>query len=188
MDVLRRAQNVLMTPRTEWPVIAAESADVGSLYVPYIASLAAVPAVAAFLGLMVFGRFVFVRPGIAAYLTVAGYVVSLISPLVGAAVLQRLAPRFRSTGTLVDALKLVAYSSTPIWVAGAINLVPVFSPLVALGVIYGIYLFYLGLPVIMKTPLEQVVPFMVVTAITILVINIVLNFLILRVSGPYPGI
>jgi hypothetical protein len=177
-----------MTPRTEWPVIAAESAEIGSLYVPYIVTLAAVPAVAAFLGMIVFGRLVFVRPALAAYFTVAGYVVSLISPLVGAAVLHWLAPRFRSTGTVVDALKLVAYSSTPIWVAGAVNLVPVFSPLVALGVIYGIYLFYLGLPVIMKTPLEQVVPFMVVAAITVLVINIVLNFLIFRVSWPYPGI
>jgi hypothetical protein len=42
------------------------------------------------------------------------------------------------------------------------------------GMLYAIYLFYVGLPVMMKTPREQVVPYMVVSALAILVISILM--------------
>jgi hypothetical protein len=48
-------------------------------------------------------------------------------------------------------------------------------------VIYGIYLFAIGLTPVLHTPREQVVPFMVVCAIVLLVVNILLSVVL---SGP----
>ncbi len=46
------------------------------------------------------------------------------------------------------------------------------------GLLYGIYLFALGLPRLMHTPREQLVPFMLVCALVLLVINIVLTLVV----------
>ena len=52
--LIDRAQAILLTPRTEWPVIAAEPETTAGLYKDYIAILAAIGPVAALLGTMLF--------------------------------------------------------------------------------------------------------------------------------------
>ena len=44
MALVDRVKNILLSPRTEWPVIDAEPATVASLYTGYIMPLAAIPA------------------------------------------------------------------------------------------------------------------------------------------------
>ena len=68
------------------------------------------------------------------------------------------------------------------WVAGVLYLLLALTPLALLAALYAIYLFYVGLPVLLKTPYDKVVPFMVVAAIVVVVLNIVLRS-ILSVSG-----
>jgi hypothetical protein len=186
MDLRKRIIGILTTPQSEWRAIAAEPADVGSLYRHYIVILAAIPAVSLVLGLMVFGVPLLGRWGMAAALGagVATYASALLSALLAALILERLAPRFKSEGHTAQTLKLVAYASTPIWIGGVVYLVLVLSPLIVLAGLYAVYLFYVGLPHVMKTPPEQVVPFMVVAALVILVLNIVLRFLISAVGVP----
>jgi hypothetical protein len=186
MNLQKRITTLLTRPHAEWQVIAAERTDVPSLYREYIAVLAAIPALSLVLGLMVFGVPLLGRWGLAAALTagVASYVSALVSPLLAAFIIERLAPRFASGGDTVQALKLVAYASTPLWVGGVVYLVVVLAPLIVLAALYAIYLFYVGLPYVMKTPPEQVVPFMVVSALAIIVLNIVLRFVISAVGVP----
>jgi len=47
--IIARAKATLLTPKTEWPVIAAEPESVGHLYTSYVLIMAAIPAVALFL-------------------------------------------------------------------------------------------------------------------------------------------
>ena len=124
-----RVIGILKDPAREWTVIAAEADDPASLYGNYIVVLAAIPAVAIFLGLLLFGLPLAGRWGFmaAVWAGVASYVSSLVWPLVA---------------------------------------------------LYAFYLFYLGLPQLLRTPPEQVVPFMVVSALVIVVVNIVLQFVI----------
>jgi hypothetical protein len=94
-------------------------------------------------------------------------------------IVEKLAPRFKSSGNTGQALKLVAYSSAPVWMAGVFNLIPALvGAATIVGVLYGIYLFALGLPRVLHTPREQLVPFMVVCAIVFVVINILLTVLL----------
>lgn len=175
-----RVMNILKSPTTEWPVIAAESTDVGRLYREYIMILSAIPVIATFIAYSVIGVTVpftgmyrrSMMGGIS--LMVVSYVMGLIGVYVCAVIIEWLAPKFKSSGTRLDALKLVAYASTPVWVAGILNILPLLGVLGLLAALYAIYLFYLGLPVMMKTPADQVVIFMIVAALVMLVVGLVM--------------
>ena len=52
--LIERAKAILLTPRTEWPVIAAEPDTTAGLYKNYIAILAAIGPIASLLGTMLF--------------------------------------------------------------------------------------------------------------------------------------
>jgi len=175
-----RVVNILKTPNTEWPVIAGETTDVGTLFKQFIIPLSAIPAIAGFIGGSLVGSTMpfigYYRRPIAAGLAamIVTFVFGLIGCYVAAMVIEWLAPKFKSSGSRVDALKLVAYASTPMWVAGILNIVPMLGILALLAGLYAIYLFYLGLPHMMKTPADQVVIYMIVSAVVIIVINFVL--------------
>src|SRR6185436_20361770 len=94
---------------------------------------------------------------------------------VAAVVIEWLAPKFKSSGSRLDALKLVAYSCTPAWLAGIFALVPLLGILVLVGLIYAFYLFYVGLPHLMKTPADQIAIYMVASAVVIIVLNFALG-------------
>jgi len=170
-----RVTNILKSPATEWPVIATESTDVGQLYREYIIPLSAIPVVATFIGWSLIGFGFFSRSITAGLsLMVVSFVLGLISAYVCAVIIEWLAPKFKSSGSRLDALKLVAYASTPMWIAGVLNILPALAVLILFATLYGIYLFYLGLPVLLKTPSDQVVPFMIVAAIVIVVVSMVM--------------
>ena len=184
-----RVTGILTNSTSEWLAIAAEPDDVAAIYRSYIVYLAAIPAVSMFLGLTIVGLPLFGRYDVTSALATAVvmYVTSLVAPFIAAVVLEKLAPKFESSASTAQALKLVAYASTPMWVAGVFYLVLVLAPLALLAAIYAIYLFYLGLPVLMKTPPDNFVPFMVVAAIAILVLNIVLRAIVSALGLPAYG-
>ena len=59
------------------------------------------------------------RRGIISGLVAAilSWVFALVGAYVGAFVIEKLAPTFKSSGSTIQALKLVVYASTPVWVA-----------------------------------------------------------------------
>jgi hypothetical protein len=184
-----RVTNILKQPALEWPVIAAEPADVASLMTGYAGPLAAIPAICQWIGMSVIGvslpfagtyRIGIVRGLVSAILS---WVFALVGAYIGAIVIEKLAPTFKSSGNTIQALKLVVYASTPVWVAGVLNLIPVLSPLVIIAALYAIYLFYLGLPVVMKTPSDQIIPYMIVAALVMIVISVCLAFVAAAISG-----
>jgi len=185
-----RVVGMLKNPTFEWRTISAEPDDIQSLYMNYIVPLAAIPAMAMFLGLAIIGVPFVGRFGFFTALSTAIviYLQTLIAPLVAAIVIEQLAPRFSSSGSTIDALKLVAYASTPVWVGSVIYLIVYLSPLMLVPVIYAVYLFYLGLPPMMKTHPNNVVPFMLVSFLAIIVVNIFLRALLWVFGLPQYGI
>jgi hypothetical protein len=183
-----RVTNILKQPAQEWPVIAAEPADIASLITGYAAPLAAIPAICGWLGMSLIGFGGYFRVGLVSGLAgaIVRWVFALVGAYIGAFVIEKLAPTFKSSGSIVQALKLVVYASTPVWVAGVLNLIPPLTPLILIAVIYAVYLFYLGLPVVMKTPSDQVIPYMIVSALVMIVISVCLTFVAgLMMGGAY---
>jgi len=164
MSLIQRVQDILLRPRQTWPAIAAEPADTASLYSGYVAILAAVPALATFIGLTLLGL-----PVMAGLLQlVIGYVLSLVMVYVLALIVDALAPTFGGTKSPIDALKLVAYGST-------FNLVPFLAILGLLAALYSIYLIYTGVPVMMKCPPDKAVAYTAVVIVCGIVAMIILG-------------
>src|SRR5436190_17442432 len=177
MSIQTRAVAILTKPADEWRTIAAESATVEGLMREYAAPLAAIPAIAQFIGLI---RFRIVAGFVYA---VVSWVFALVGAWIAAVVIEKLAPTFQSKGNTEQALKLVVYSMTPIWIAGVLNLVPALAVLVILAALYAVYLFYLGLTPVMGTPSNQLIPYMVVSAVVIIVISVVLSWILTAIFG-----
>src|SRR3977135_357630 len=180
MDLLRRIKAILSTPHAEWPVIAREKGEASALFVPYVAILAAVPALARFTGTSLVGGYAPIVPSLAGALVtyLAGF--AIVYGL--ALVIAVLAPRFGAQRDFAGALKLAVYSSTPVWLAGIFWLVPGLSFLVILG-LHGVYLLWAGLPILLRVPDAKALPYAAVVAGCALIVTVGLG----RLAGPLFG-
>lgn len=167
MNLVDRIKNILLSPRTEWPKIAEEAATVQSLYVGYILILAAIAPLA-----------LLIRSGGAAIaVAIAQYVVALVITYLMALIVDVLAPTFNGTKDFTQSLKLVAYSYTAPWLAGVFLLLGgTIGGLIGLiAAIYAWYTFYLGVPVMKKSPPEKAVGYTIVVVLCGIVLAIVLG-------------
>jgi hypothetical protein len=170
MNLVERVKQILLSPQTEWEVIDAESTTAAQLYTSYIAPLAAIGPLARLIGYSVFGVGVpfmgtyRVPFGYAITSAIVTYIMTLITTYVLALIVDALAPTFNGKRSQIQALKLVAYSSTAIWVAGIFALIPSLWFLTLLG-IYSLYLLYLGMPILMKSPKDKAVGYTVVVVL-----------------------
>jgi hypothetical protein len=199
--LIARVKAILLTPKTEWPVIAGEPASVAGIFTGYVVIMAAIPAVIHFIGSTLIGVSVpfmgAFRVGIVAAATTAvlSYVLALVSVFLVAFVVDALAPSFSAQKNMVQAVKTVAYAYTAGWVASIIGIIPglmLISALVGLG--YGIYLINMGLPFTMKCPPEKSVGYTVVTIIVAIIASLIVNWIVgmiayggLGVAGLHPG-
>jgi len=181
MNVIERVKNICLSPKTEWPVIAGETTSAGSLVTGYVAPLAAIGAVAGFVGGAVIGR---TLPFIGTYRTsmVAGlsvavftFVMAIVGIFILSAIINALAPSFGGEKNSAQAFKVAVYSYTPAWVAGALQVLPMLGTLAVLGGLYGLYLLYLGLPRLMKSPEDKAVGYTVVVVICAIVLSIAIT-------------
>lgn len=179
MKLITRAAAIIARPRTEWPRIAQEEPNIAAIYLGYVMPLAAIPAIASALGASLIGielpgmGVIRMEPGQAFVSGAFQYAMQLLTVYVMALVLAWLAPRFGGRGERAAAFKVIAYAWTPAWLAGVFSLTPALSPLTLLG-LYGVYLIYTGLPVVMNVPQRRA---LMVTALLIL-IGITLSALI----------
>jgi Yip1 domain len=166
MALVDRIKNILVTPKTEWPVIAGEAATTQSIYVGYVMILAAIGPIAMALSGGVFG------------ITVAllGYAINLGITYLLALIVDALAPTFGGEKNFLQSLKLVAYSYTAAWLAGIFQLLPVVGGVIGLlAAIYAFYTFYLGVPVMKKCPGDKAVAYTIVIVICGLVLGLVIG-------------
>jgi hypothetical protein len=79
----------------------------------------------------------------------------------------------RGKKNFAHAVKLSVYSHTPLWLAGIFLLIPGLNFLLILGV-YGVYLLWIGLPLLMQVPKEKALPYAVVVTACALIPAVVL--------------
>jgi hypothetical protein len=181
MNITERIKGILLRPKEEWQTIAGETTSIADLYKNYIVLLAAIGPVASFIGmslvgisLPVFGGAyrVPIITGIAS--AVVRYGLTLVSVYVLAFVIDALAPPFSGEKNLNQAFKLAAYSYTPGWLAGVFSLIPALGILAILG-LYGFYLLYIGIPILMKSPKEKSTGYTIAIIIAAIIIFIVIG-------------
>jgi Yip1 domain len=174
--LIERAKNICLSPKTEWPKVAEESATTASIFTGYVMILAAIPLIGTILGSMIGGRFGLMF-GIG--MGVVSYIITLIVVFVASLIVNALAPTFDGTKNPVNALKVVAYSLTPGWLAGIFNVIPIAGGLIALiASLYGIYLFYLGLSPNMKNPEDKSIGYTALVIVCYIVLFSLLTFVL----------
>lgn len=184
MALVDRVKNTLLAPRSELQVIDAEPATVNSLYAGYIAPLAAIPAICRAIGMSLIGVSFFGQHFRTPILTsivgaVVMFVVTLVMVYVAAFIVDALAPTFTGTKNMVQALKVVAFSATPVWVAGILFLIPAIgTPISLLALLYGLYLLYLALPVLMKSPADKAPGYTVVVIIACFIVGFIIGIIV----------
>ena len=181
MDIKARVRNILLTPNTEWPVIAEEPARVGDVVTGYVMPLAAIGAIAGFIGGSLVGMSL---PFLGTYRVpimtgLAGAVFTFVFAIIGvfilAFIINALAPTFGAQKDSNRAFKVAVYSYTPAWIAGALHILPALGVLGIIAALYGLYLLYLGLPALMKVPQEKAIGYTAVVVVCAIVLSIVVT-------------
>jgi len=174
-----------MKPKEEWVKIKGESTSIAQLFTSYAAILAAVPAVAQFIGNGLIGRrvpfvgWVRLPIGSALFQAILYYIFTLVSVYVFGIVINALAPSFGSKQNLPNAMKLAVYSLTPMWIGGIFYIFPFLAFLAWLASLYSLYILYLGFDnPLMDTPKEKVIGYLLVSIVVIVVLSMVV-FLVL---------
>ncbi|HVK37916.1 MAG TPA: Yip1 family protein [Candidatus Kapabacteria bacterium] len=171
MGLVDRAKNILLKPNEEWQVIAAEEPNAGAIITGYVIPLAILSAVAGAIGSFLLMS----SAGMAIATAVFGLISAVISVLVASAVVNALAPTFNSEQNFGRAVQLVAYSYTAGLVGGILQIIPVAGSILAFLVgLYGIYLMYLGLPVVMKTPDDKRIVYMIIAFVALFLVGMIL--------------
>lgn len=193
MNLVQRVKDILLKPQATWQEIDREAATPASLYSSYLVILAAIPAIAGFVGLSIIGvgglGMTFRVPFFSGLLNmVVGYVLTLVAVYVLSLIVDALAPSFQGRKDPVSALKLVVFGATASLVGGVFNLIPALSVLGLLAALYTIYLIYLGLPVLMKCPPEKALAYTAVVVVCGIVMGVVIGALAaLTTSGAGVG-
>jgi hypothetical protein len=175
MNLVDRVKRILLSPRSEWEVIDNEPTTPAQLFTGYAMPLAAIAPVAQIIGYSVFGISVpfagtyRVPIGSAITSALVTYVLALAGTYVLGLIIDGLAPNFNGQKSQVQALKVAVYASTASWVAGIFHLIPGLRLLTILG-LYSLYLLYLGLPVLMKSPRDKAGAYTAVVVIAAIVL------------------
>lgn len=187
-SLVDRAKSIILSPKEEWPKIAAEPGTVKDVFLKYAVPLAAIGPVAGLIGGQVFGLGGFGfswKPSIGTALSMAigSYVLSLVSLFIVAWIANFLSPKFGGQDSFEKAFKLCAYSFTAAWIVGIIGLIPSLGILGLLG-LYSLYLLYVGATPMMGVPSDKAAGYTAVTVIAAIVLNLVAGAIIGAMAGP----
>lgn len=188
MNAIERVKNVLLAPKSEWQTISNESDTHVKILTVYLIPLALIPAVGSFIGYGLIGYSVMgIHIGTFGF-GIRQAVVSFISTIVGVYlttwIITLLAERFGSIKNFNNAFKLVAYSYTPMLVAGILFIFPKLAILVTIAGLYGLYLLYLGLEPVLGTPEDKKTSYFVVSLICVVICSFIVSAIFTAILLP----
>jgi Yip1 domain len=178
---LARVKGILLSPAAEWSVIDREDTAPASVISTYVLPLAVLAAAVNFIRLSVIGiNMPFggtIRSPVTAGLTNA--VLTCVMAIVGVAliagIINLLAPTFGGVRDTRRALRASAYSLTAAYVGTFLGLLPMGTLLGFLAGLYGIYILYLGLPLMMHSKPDKAVGYTASVVICTLVAGLILG-------------
>lgn len=173
MNIIERVKNILLTPKTEWQVINVETATPQSLLMGYVLPLAIIASLGSLLKGFLFSGTLGLKYFIV--LAVIAFISTMVAYYITVIVVDMLAPSFGSEKDLGKSAQLVAYSATASYIGALLSFIPVLGWIIPLAAwVYGVYLMYLGIGPLKKTPEDKKVVYMVVAYLLMIAIYFVL--------------
>jgi hypothetical protein len=190
-SLVDRVKNILLQPTAEWARIDAEPDTIANIYRRYVMILAAIPPLAMLIGQLVFGyRFLGIvyrpNPVAAVAQAIVSYLVALGGVYVMALIIEALAPNFGGVKDRTQAFKVAAYSGTASWLAGIFWILPPLGMLSIVG-LYSLYLFWVGLPMLMKVSQDKAVGYALIVIVAAIVVFFIIAYVGTAVSSAFAG-
>jgi uncharacterized membrane protein len=157
--ILSRAYGLLREPKKEWEQIRAEQTTVPSILFGYVAPLAAIIPVCSLIGSYIFERQLAGDFGVALIRAVVTWIVSVVLVFFLGVLINAVAENFDGDKNDLNAHKIAAYSLTPTFLSGVFGLWPPLWWLSLFALAAMVFLMYRGLPLLMKAPPEQALPY-----------------------------
>lgn len=181
MDIMKsieQAKNLIFDPKGTMEKLKMEKTSTQDIII-YLA----IVGIPTFLGIFIgygfigwgnYGTFI----GYAFGLAIVTYIFSIVGVIVFGFILNVLSDSFKTKQNQMQAMKLVAYAATPWLLLGIVNIFPAASLISLLGGLYGLYILYIGLPILMETPKEQHIPYFIVSIIVFIIIMGIISWLV----------
>lgn len=182
--LIHQIRDILIHPSKAFSELKEKQVTQGELTRKFILYLAAIPPIAGFLGKTIIGQSV---PFIGYYhvpffsgllWSVLLYLLSIAGIYLLSIIVNSLSVNFGCVRDEVASFKLVMVCFVPLFILGFCSIIPALTGLFILG-LYGIYLLYIGLPILSSCPEEKVLSFTVVISL----IAIILTLLFYRIAG-----
>jgi len=155
-----------------------QTVSLNSLMINYVAILALIPLVGRLIGDLVFYSGAKDSVGYAIAGSVVSYILDLIAVFVIGIIIWKLAPSFKTSTNQAKSTMLAAFVYTPVFLIGILSFIPVLGYLSILGLLYGIYILYRGLPIVLSTPADKVVVYVVAVLVASIIIIAIISLII----------
>jgi len=148
-----------------------------TIIVGYVAILAVIPFIATLIGDLWYYAYLGVY-GYAVALAIVTYILNVGGVIVIGIVIWKLAPSFGTTVDQSRATLLAAFVYTPVFLISILTIIPFIGWITVLGLLYGLYILYLGLPVLLNTPTDKVITYLIAIVVASFVVYVVIGAII----------
>jgi hypothetical protein len=155
-----------------------QAVSVNSMMINYVAILALIPLVGRLLGDLIYYSGAGDVVGYAVAGAIVSYILDLISVFVIGIVIWKLAPTFKTSTNQAKATTLAAFVFTPVFLIGILSFIPFLGILSFLGLLYGLYILYKGLPIMLNTPADKTVTYVIAVLIASIIILAIISLII----------
>lgn len=162
--VLQNIWGLLWRPERQWRAIHAQQCTIARCYCSHVLILAALPALAGFIGTSQVGWQIGAREVVkltvasAATIALLSYVTILVAVFSIGWLIHWMGQTYGARQSLSQCVALAAYTATPLFLVGILWAYPVlwFNLLVGLPALaYTVYLLYVGVPIMMNVSAER---------------------------------
>lgn len=175
--IFNRAKNLILNPQAEWTIIQAETKSRSQLIKDYAVPFILLLAICTFVGSYIFS---FPQYSFGAILTktIVSAVLGLSGVYLSAIIINELAVSFGMPKNIEATFVLVVYSFTSYFITSSlVGLFPQIQIINLFG-LHSIYLFWIGTSLILKTPEENKLGFVIVSMLIIIGIYAIFSLIL----------
>ena len=151
-------------PEEEWKTIRKENCTIGRCYCSHVLVLAAIPALAGYIGTTQVGWQILTAEvhrlthQSALWIAIASYFTMLVAVFTIGKLIHWMGQTYGTKQSLSQCIALAAYTATPLFLIGVMLVYPVLWLNLLIGLValaYTVYLLYLGVPIVMSVTKER---------------------------------
>src|SRR4029077_13431343 len=116
---------------------------------------------------------------------IAMYILDIAGVFVIGFLIWKLAPSFGTTTDQAKATLLAAFVYTPVFLISILTIIPFIGWITFLGLLYGLYVLYLGLPIVLGTPPGREMTYIIAIVVVAIVVYAVIGAILAAITAAF---